>query len=588
MSRINAFRIADFAWGVEHVAMFELRKGTRVLVTGAFGGLGTGRTRRPNIHRFSHPSWIRELKNLGCLLPWLSSLSVAAALDPGQVHRVNWSGAEKSYIRISVPAAATENRPLPILFWFHGTGGQPSIIFGHGHQYGRVKNEGRYGLDEVYRAKFTYIRDHLIVVGMSYPKRDAGAAPFPIERIWESCRQVRDWLDPQVSVDKSRCYMGGFSRGGNNSFLTSIRPPPDLAGIAMFAGGVPSGFRFDPDKRYPRPFHVLLGLGEWDSNFWAGHIAHRFFQSRGATVTYDEWLNHGHGSIELSRRVLDWFELRLREKEPSYRVEVTRALLEEYAEVESSLQGWQRFLALREMLGDPRLSIADPRMRLRIQSGMRVLVKRLDVAGPYREYQAWSRQVNREIDLYHYGNVTEQALLHLLHGYRQFSQHYPDGVSTRNTLQAQARVMHYLEIGMFNKSEQALRYDDGQAQTSAHDQLEERLASLEKQLKEAERERVNQGTTRRDDPRNQITLGHTGTGGRAGTNALKLQMQQVRTQLAALSRKPNRAPVPRTPPPMETYDSLTEADRTAIAQQIKTHRQTQPIDRFSLRSGPTR
>jgi predicted esterase len=528
--------------------------------------------------------------SLGCLLPWLCSLSVAAALDPGKVHRVNWSGTEKGYIRISVPAAAAEGQALPVLFWFHGTGGQPSIIFGHGHQYGMLKDEGRYGLDEVYRAKFAYIRDHLIVVGMSYPKRDAGAPRFPIERIWEHCRGVRDWLDPQVSVDKSRCYMGGFSRGGNNSFLTSIRPPPDLAGIAMFAGGVPSGFRFDPDKRYPRPFHVLLGLGEWDSNFWAGHIAHRFFQSRGATVTYDEWLNGGHGAIEMSRRVLDWFELRLREKEPSYRAEVTRALLAEYAEVESSLQAWQRFLALREMLGDPRLPIADPRMRLKIQSGMRVLAKRLDVAGPYREYQDWSRQVNREIDLYHHGNVTEQALLHLLHGYRQFAQRYPDGVSTRNTLQAQARVMHYLEIGMFNTSEQALRYDDepGPEQTSARDQLEEGLASLEKQLKEAEHERINQGTTRRDGQRHQVTLGHAGTGGRAGTNALKLQMQQLRTQLAALAREPSRAPVPRIAPPTQTYESLTGAERAAILQQIKTHLQAQPIDRFSLRSGPTR
>ncbi|MFT5125023.1 MAG: putative esterase [Candidatus Omnitrophota bacterium] len=522
------------------------------------------------------------------VLGLLTASSLQAALAPGQAHRIAWPGTEHGFIRISVPEAAREGQPLPVLFWFHGTGGQPSIIFGHGNQYGITKDQGRYALDDSYKEKFQYVRDHLIVVGMSYPNREPGAPPFPIQRLWETCRSVRDWLHPQVAVDKSRCYMGGFSRGGTNSFLSSVRPPPDLAGVAMFAGGVPSGFKFDAKERYGRPYHVLLGLGEWDSNFWSGHMARRFFRARGATVTYDEWLNGGHGSIEMSRRVLDWFELRIREKDPSYPSEVTRTMLEAYKDATTQLKGWQRFLALREMLGDPRLANADPRMRQQIVSGMKALSAVTVVARPYQEFQAWNALVNQEIDLFHYGNVTEQALLHLLHTYQGFADRYPNGVCYRNALQARVRVMHYLEIGMFNSSELARSYDDPEsspAPSTAREQLQTRLAALEQQLKEAEHQRVNRGAPR-ETGRDTITHRIPSLDGGTSSSALKLQIQHLRSQLASLPGSTAGFTARKIPPPPRHYDSLTPDDEAAAKDALKKEIERHPIDRFSLRSGP--
>ena len=92
-----------------------------------------------------------------CLLAF-SVLAHAAPPPIGALTRINLQGTEHGYIHVSIPKAAAEKKPLPVLFWFHGTGGKPTAQFGYlagsTQSYASIFSTGpRYEIDEAYRAK---------------------------------------------------------------------------------------------------------------------------------------------------------------------------------------------------------------------------------------------------------------------------------------------------------------------------------------------------------------------------------------------------------------------------------------------------
>ena len=364
---------------------------------------------------------------------------------------------------------------------------------------------------------------------MSYPERPEGAPPFPAMRIWEFCRKVRDQLHLAYPIDYQRCYMGGFSRGGNNSFRIAIEPPHDLAGIAMFAGGVPAGYKFDPAPKYNRRFRVLICNGELDSNFWAAHIARRFFLARGAEITYDEWPGGEHTTFAPSRRVVDWFDEVL---DPS---DKTEELIARYKSITAPANSWQHYMALRNLLGDPRIYRSDARFRQRIQNEMQSLLNTSEVADFQRTLDAVHAVVKTEINLFHVGYVTSASLEALEQRYHTLSRRLPsNSPCLRNALQGTRRVQIYRREEMYNR----VPIDEpADPNAGIRSQLEQRIAQLQDALKDAQFESNNRQVFRPDD--------------RNKRRAIERQIQQAKTQLAR---------IPRFLPPPEAERLIPQAD----------------------------
>jgi len=498
-----------------------------------------------------------------CLLIFLTISALhAQPLIPGTLSRLSIPGTEHGYILVSMPKAAENNQPLPILFWFHGTGGKPTAQFGYHPNSTRssvsiYKADTRYEIDDSYRKKMQRIADGLIVVGMSYPERPPETARFPAIRIWELCRQVRDQLSNITPIDLKRCYMGGFSRGGNNSFRIAIEPPRDLAGIAMFAGGVPAGYKFDPLPKFNRTFRVLICNGELDSNFWSAHIARRFFLARGAQITYDEWLGGTHASFVASRRVLDWMMAIIEPRDH------TADLITEHKTILTEAVPWTRYMRLRNQLGEPRLHAADSRFPARIRTEMEQLLTDPIVKRNRYHLSTFQTMVKSEIDLFHTGYVTKTSLEAIEQQYHRFAMRFPESPWLRNALQGILRIEEYRKEEMYNKIP-IPEYEN--PNTSVREPLQRQLEQLQQQLESAKFESANQPFNRGQ--------------GRNPVRAIEFEIQKIQTQLARIPRAQPHARQPSQPKPTPGFKKMPAKD---IALKL----QALPVTPISPRSSPS-
>ena len=102
-------------------------------------------------------------------------------------------GRLKTPLSCACPTSYTADRDWPVIFHFHGTGGDPTI------DIPRLYTGGQ----------------DFILVGMEYATRDLPAPPPDyLEREWTGLLAVRDALATRVRLDLARMYVGGFSPGG--------------------------------------------------------------------------------------------------------------------------------------------------------------------------------------------------------------------------------------------------------------------------------------------------------------------------------------------------------------------------------------
>ncbi len=248
------------------------------------------------------------------------------------------SGAQ---LKVFLPANYNADTKWPVIFFYPGQGGKPST---------------------------GYIRHHtddrdFIVVGVPYVTPDSDK-PMPdfASRELQSFRAARQWLAAHASVDETRVYLGGISKGGWTTSLLGEPELPRLAGLIIVLAGRSFPFTTAPGAAAYRGKPIYIGDGETDNNMRPARQATTFFQTRGAAVTFEEYAGLGHATPPTASRLRVWLETqnRFHTRDAAALAEVggwfTIALAGARAASESS----EKFRLALELVRDPRLWLCPP------------------------------------------------------------------------------------------------------------------------------------------------------------------------------------------------------------------------------------
>lgn len=211
----------------------------------------------------------------------LAILSCTQALSPGQQAIPDLAAGReaavpfaplKNPLIVRLPDDYTTDRAWPVVFHFHGTGGQPTIAIPLAY----TKGKG------------------FVIVGMEYITRDLPAAtPDYLEREWTNLMAVRDALAKSVRIDPKRLFVGGFSQGGWFASEFMEVHGRELAGAYVLGAG-----KRPRNKREPKPFGaqrpVYLGAGQLDLNYPYTIHGIRHFAGLGGRVTFEDYLGLDH------------------------------------------------------------------------------------------------------------------------------------------------------------------------------------------------------------------------------------------------------------------------------------------------------
>ncbi len=190
---------------------------------------------------------------------------------------------------VYLPSNYSTDRAWPVIFHYHGTKGDPTVALPKAYTKG----------------------EDFVIVGMEYLTRDKPPPKkdyLDIEIV--HFREVREFLSRKVRIDRKRCYVGGFSKGGwFGSEFAETHMGTDFAGAYILGAGKRS-----PDRRKTKRISgkkpVYIGVGQMDENYIYGVNAIKHFKELGAHVTYDEYLGVGHRMpAKLSESFRQWFAI---------------------------------------------------------------------------------------------------------------------------------------------------------------------------------------------------------------------------------------------------------------------------------------
>lgn len=220
------------------------------------------------------------------------AMSVAvAALGQGATEKNPVAGAEKATLRpgmeisvplrdaeapmvVYLPSNYTAEAKWPVVFWYHGVETGPSTEFVRRHTGGR----------------------DFVVVGMSFAGvntvRSEKEHQAYLSRERANYQLARLWVVQHASVDQSRFYMGGITRGGWLAGMLCDLEARTLAGVAiLLAGRVRSSTLVAAELFKNKP--IYIGVGDKDPCILPTQEGREFFRHCGAVVTYEEYRGLG-------------------------------------------------------------------------------------------------------------------------------------------------------------------------------------------------------------------------------------------------------------------------------------------------------
>ncbi len=171
-------------------------------------------------------------------------------------------------------------RQWPVVYWYPGTGGHPSVEFIRRHTGG----------------------SGWIIVGMGFS--DPGrfqADEAGISGELAILDRVRERLGARLRLDPGRAFAGGFSKGGWVSGIFLARDS-SLAGALILGAGL---LETPPASATPRR-EAFVGIGELDGNRAMSEQAARGLRSANRCVTMDVWNGLGHTLPGSSESLRQW------------------------------------------------------------------------------------------------------------------------------------------------------------------------------------------------------------------------------------------------------------------------------------------
>ena len=205
---------------------------------------------------------------------------------------------KKSLFLIYVPSDYTPHRKWPVIFSYHGQGGNPGVgTF-------RSLTEGR----------------GFVVVGLPYIQKDISIPPKrPVRRAeWDrryvvETRAMREiflpYVENHLSVDRTQLFVGGISRGGWATSMIAENSPSLWAGVVILAAGRSRRNRRAPFARGLRSKPIFIGVGEKDVNNRHSRKAASFYRALGARVTLEVFKGLGHAVDNKNPALRKWLRV---------------------------------------------------------------------------------------------------------------------------------------------------------------------------------------------------------------------------------------------------------------------------------------
>lgn len=210
------------------------------------------------------------------LLSLLLSFSTEAdelKLVAGKRSSLSWPGINDDSIIVRLPNSWSPLEKWPVIFYYHGTGGQPTIDLPLAYTGGK----------------------HFVLVGMPYTVKGSikDHEPFYKDTV-RIFSEVRDHLEKMASIDPERTYVGGFSKGGWTAAHFADKQPHLIAGAIIIGAGVNPFREGEELPRFKRNTPVYVGVGQLELNYAVSLQASDHYGGRGARVTLDVYDGLGH------------------------------------------------------------------------------------------------------------------------------------------------------------------------------------------------------------------------------------------------------------------------------------------------------
>lgn len=206
---------------------------------------------------------------LFCALSAGSLPAVGTDWQPGQDHTIDHDGV-MDHMVVFLPVDYTPDRSWPAIVYYHGWGGRPNTkIF-------RAVTAGK----------------GFVIVGINYgdEKYSKNLQPDRLRGERRHFNRTLDKLQQQISIDRSRVFMAGYSQGGYSTANLGETMLPDLSGLIILGAGRGWGSGQAPRQGLIAGKPVFIGAGEDDDpHGQRAQLAAMDYYGWGADVTLELW-----------------------------------------------------------------------------------------------------------------------------------------------------------------------------------------------------------------------------------------------------------------------------------------------------------
>jgi predicted esterase len=184
------------------------------------------------------------------------------------------------HFMVCVPSDYNDNQDWPVIFFYHGMGGQPTT----------------WPFKQITGGK------DFVVIGMGYvpgsenPMTEGQYINY-IKRQRRSVLEVKRYISRRLRIDEKRLFITGSSMGGWHASAMLESSPKVWAGAVILAAGRSRNISMlttDAGENALRGKPIYIGAGEKDTNLAAAKKAAVYYERLGAKVTFEEYKGAEH------------------------------------------------------------------------------------------------------------------------------------------------------------------------------------------------------------------------------------------------------------------------------------------------------
>jgi predicted peptidase len=184
------------------------------------------------------------------------------------------------HFMVYVPSDYNDKQDWPVIFFYHGQGGQPTT----------------WPFKQITGGK------GFIVVGMGYVSNDQGPITEGqyiqyIKRGRRSILDVKRHISERLRINEKRLFVTGSSKGGWYTSALLESSPKVWAGAVILAAGRTTAVNkliTEVSRKALRGKPIYIGAGEKDINLAAAKRAVSYYKNLGAKVTFEEYKGAEH------------------------------------------------------------------------------------------------------------------------------------------------------------------------------------------------------------------------------------------------------------------------------------------------------